>query len=83
MLSLIWAIIVGFIAGLIARALHPGDDKAGFIITTLLGIGGSLLATFAGRLLGLYFANEAAGFIVSVIGAIVVLVIYNLVRKKV
>lgn len=83
MLSLIWAIIVGFIAGLIARALHPGDDKAGFIITTLLGIGGSLLATFAGRLLGLYSANEAAGFIVSVIGAIVVLVIYNLVRKKV
>lgn len=83
MLSLIWAIIVGFIAGLIARALHPGDDKAGFIITSLLGIGGSLLATFAGRLLGLYSANEAAGFIVSVIGAIVVLVIYNLVRKKV
>ena len=83
MLSLIWAIIVGFIAGLIARALHPGDDKAGFIVTTLLGIGGSLLATYGGRMLGWYSANEAAGFIVSVIGAIVVLVIYNFVRKKV
>lgn len=83
MLSLIWAIIVGFIAGLIARALHPGDDKAGFIITTLLGIGGSLLATYAGRLLGWYSANEAAGFIVSVIGAVIVLAFYNLVRKKV
>ena len=83
MLSLIWAIIVGFIAGLIARALHPGDDKAGFIITTLLGIGGSLLATYGGRMLGWYSANEAAGFIVSVIGAVIVLAIYNLVRKKV
>nr|WP_298891625.1 GlsB/YeaQ/YmgE family stress response membrane protein [uncultured Acinetobacter sp.] len=83
MLSLIWAIIVGFIAGLIARALHPGDDKAGFIVTTLLGIGGSLLATYGGRMLGWYSANEAAGFIVSVIGAVIVLVIYNLVRKKV
>ncbi|MCJ8146891.1 MULTISPECIES: GlsB/YeaQ/YmgE family stress response membrane protein [Acinetobacter] len=83
MLSLIWAIIVGFIAGLIARALHPGDDKAGFIVTTLLGIGGSLLATYGGRMLGWYSANEAAGFIVSVIGAVIVLAIYNLVRKKV
>ena len=83
MLSLIWAIIVGFIAGLIARALHPGDDKAGFIVTTLLGIGGSLLATYGGRMLGWYSANEAAGFIVSVIGAVIVLVIYNSVRKKV
>ena len=83
MLSLIWAIIVGFVAGLIARALHPGDDKAGFIVTTLLGIGGSLLATYAGRLLGWYSANETAGFIFSVIGAIIVLVIYNFARKKV
>ena len=83
MLSLIWAVIVGFIAGLIARALHPGDDKAGFIVTTLLGIGGSLLATYGGRMLGWYSANEAAGFIVSVIGAVIVLAIYNLVRKKV
>lgn len=83
MLSLLWAIIVGFIAGLIARALHPGDDKAGFIVTTLLGIGGSLLATYGGRMLGWYSANETAGFIVSVIGAVIVLVIYNLVRKKV
>ena len=83
MLSLIWAVLVGFIAGLIARALHPGDDKAGFIVTTLIGIGGSLLATYGGRMLGWYSANEAAGFIVSVIGAVIVLAIYNLVRKKV
>lgn len=63
MWSLIVAIVVGFIAGLIARALHPGDNKAGFLLTTLLGIAGSLLATYGGRMLGLYANNVAAGFI--------------------
>ena len=82
MWSLIVAIVVGFIAGLIARAIHPGDDKAGFLMTTVLGIAGSLLATFGGRVLGLYGENSAAGFIASVIGAIVILFIYNLVTKN-
>ncbi|APV36919.1 MULTISPECIES: GlsB/YeaQ/YmgE family stress response membrane protein [Acinetobacter] len=82
MWSLIVAIVVGFIAGLIARAIHPGDDKAGFIVTTLLGIAGSLLATYGGRLLGLYSNNSSAGFIASVIGAIVILFIYNLITKR-
>lgn len=82
MWSLIVAIVVGFFAGLIARALHPGNDKAGFIVTTLLGIAGSLLATYGGRLLGFYGENSAAGFIASVIGAIIILFIYNLVVKK-
>lgn len=82
MLSLIWAIIIGFIAGLIARAIHPGEDKAGFIVTTLLGIAGSLVATYGGRLLGWYSENEASGFIASVVGAIIVLAIYNLISKK-
>ena len=82
MWSLIVAIVIGFIAGLIARAIHPGDDKAGFIVTTLLGIAGSLVATYGGRLLGLYSEGSAAGFIASVIGAIVILFIYNMVTKK-
>ena len=82
MWSLIVAIVVGFIAGLIARAIHPGDDKAGFIVTTLLGIAGSLLATYGGRLLGLYSNNSSAGFIASVIGAIVILFVYNLITKR-
>lgn len=82
MFSLIGAIIIGFFAGLIARAIHPGDDKAGFIVTTVLGIIGSLLATYLGRGLGWYDDGEAAGFIMSVIGAIVVLFIYNLVMRK-
>lgn len=82
MWSLIVAIVVGFIAGLIARAIHPGDDKAGFIVTTLLGIAGSLLATYGGRLLGWYGENSATGFIASVIGALVILFIYNMISKK-
>lgn len=82
MLAFIWAIIVGFIAGLIARALHPGHDKAGFIVTTLLGIVGSLVATYAGRALGWYAHNQASGFIASVVGAIVILVIYNFIRRR-
>ncbi|WP_347453335.1 GlsB/YeaQ/YmgE family stress response membrane protein [Acinetobacter thermotolerans] len=82
MWSLIVAIVVGFIAGLIARAIHPGEDKAGFIMTTLLGISGALLATYGGRLLGLYDEGSSAGFIASVIGAIVILFIYNLITKR-
>ena len=82
MWSLIVAIVVGFLAGLVARAIHPGNDKAGFVVTALLGIAGSLLATYGGRLLGWYGDNAAAGFIASVIGAIIILFIYNLVTKK-
>lgn len=82
MWALIVTIVIGFLAGLIARAIHPGNDKAGFIVTTLLGIAGSLLATYGGRMLGLYGENSAAGFIASVIGAIIVLFIYNFVSKK-
>jgi len=82
MFSLIGAIIIGFFAGLIARAIHPGDDKAGFIVTTALGIVGSLVATYGGQLLGFYANGASAGFIASVIGAIVVLFIYNLIVKR-
>lgn len=82
MWSIIVAIVIGFFAGLIARALHPGDDKAGFIVTTLLGIAGSLLATYGGQLLGLYNQGSPAGFIASVIGAVIILFIYAFVKKR-
>ena len=82
MLTLLGTIIIGFIAGLIARAVHPGDDQAGFIVTTLLGIAGALVATYAGRLIGWYGENDAAGFIASIFGAVIVLVIYNLIRRR-
>ena len=82
MLSLIGSIIIGFFAGLLARAIHPGDDKAGFLVTIALGIVGSLVATYGGQLLEIYPPGSSAGFIASVIGAIIVLVIYNFVSKR-
>jgi uncharacterized membrane protein YeaQ/YmgE (transglycosylase-associated protein family) len=80
--SIIGMIFVGLIVGLIARALKPGDDKMGWIMTILLGVGGSFLASYAGQALGWYKAGQAAGWIASVVGAIVLLVIYGLVTKK-
>lgn len=82
MFSLIGAIIIGFFAGLIARAIHPGDEKAGFLITTVLGVVGALLATYLGRALGWYADGQSAGFIMSVVGAVVVLFIYNMVTRN-
>jgi uncharacterized membrane protein YeaQ/YmgE (transglycosylase-associated protein family) len=82
MWSLIVAIVVGFVAGLIARAIKPGNNKAGFIVTTALGIGGSLVATYGGRALGFYGENATAGFFASVIGAIIILYLYNLISKN-
>lgn len=82
MLDYLWIAIVGFVVGLIARALHPGKDNIGIIMTAVLGIGGSFLATYLGQVLGWYKQGDAAGFIMSVIGAIALLVIYGLVVKK-
>jgi uncharacterized membrane protein YeaQ/YmgE (transglycosylase-associated protein family) len=81
-MSILGTIVVGFIVGLIARALKPGDDKLGLIMTTLLGIAGALVARYAGVAMGLYHEGEAAGWIASVIGAIVLLIIYGLVRGR-
>ncbi|SEJ65908.1 GlsB/YeaQ/YmgE family stress response membrane protein [Paraburkholderia diazotrophica] len=82
MLSLIGTIVVGLIVGLIARALKPGDDSMGLILTIIIGIAGSLLAGYVGRALGWYQPGQAAGWIASIIGAIVLLVIYHLVRRR-
>lgn len=80
--SIIGTIIVGLVVGLIARALKPGDDKLGWIMTILLGVGGSFLAQLAGQAMGWYQPGQAAGWIASVVGAIILLVIYGLVTKK-
>ena len=74
--------VVGFIVGLIARALHPGKDNLGIIMTAVLGIAGAFAATFIGQAVGFYKAGESAGWIMSVIGAIVLLIIYGFVAKK-
>jgi uncharacterized membrane protein YeaQ/YmgE (transglycosylase-associated protein family) len=81
-MSIIWTILIGFVVGLLAKMLTPGRDPAGFFITAAIGIAGSLLATFGGQALGLYQAGEPAGFIGSLIGAIVLLVLYHVVRRK-
>lgn len=81
-MGIIGTIIIGFIVGLLARFLKPGDDSMGFIMTVLLGIGGSLLATYGGQALGIYQAGQAAGFLGALVGAVVLLVIYGLISKK-
>ena len=81
-MSLIWAIIVGFIVGLLAKLVMPGRDPGGFIITAVLGIAGSLVATFLGRALGFYAPGEPAGFIASIVGAVILLAIYHMVRRN-
>ena len=81
-MSIVWTILIGFVAGLVARAIKPGDDSAGFIVTTLIGIAGSLIATYVGQAMGWYTAGEGAGFIASVVGAIVLLFIWGLLRRK-
>ena len=81
-MAIIWTILIGFIAGLIARALLPGTQAMGFFITAILGIVGSFVATYLGQALGWYRAGASAGFAASVIGAILVLVVYGLVVRK-
>lgn len=81
-MEIIGTIIVGFVVGLIARAVKPGNDKLGLIMTTILGIAGAFIARFAGQAMGLYAPNEPAGWIASVIGAVVLLFIYGMVKGR-
>lgn len=81
-MSIVWTILIGFVAGLVARAIKPGNDSMGFIFTAVIGIAGSLIATYLGQFLRLYRVGETSGFIASVIGAIVLLVIWGMVSKK-
>jgi uncharacterized membrane protein YeaQ/YmgE (transglycosylase-associated protein family) len=81
-MSIVWTILLGFFVGVVARFLHPGKENMGFIMTTLLGIVGSVVAGYAGQALGLYHAGQGAGFIGSVVGAVVLLFLYGLVRRK-
>lgn len=79
-MGILWTIVLGFVIGVIAKLLHPGKENMGFIATILLGIAGSFLAGIVGQALGWYQAGEGAGFIASVVVAIVLLVIYGKVR---
>lgn len=81
-MGIILTIFVGFIVGLFARAIIPGRDISGFIMTTLLGIAGALVGKFLGQGLGLYAEGESAGFFMSLIGAMIILFIYHEFLKK-
>ena len=83
-MSIIWTIVIGFIAGILAKFLHPGssNEPSGFILTVALGIAGSLVATYLGQALGWYRAGEGAGFIGAVVGAIILLVVWGFLAPK-
>lgn len=82
-MGIIGTIIIGFVAGLIAKFIMPGpNEPAGFIMTTILGIVGAFVATFLGQAIGWYGANQGAGFIGAIVGAIVVLAIYGFVMSR-
>ena len=81
-MGIIWTIVLGFIIGLIAKLVHPGKEHMGFIMTVLLGIAGSFLAGIIGQAIGWYKAGEGAGFIASIIVAIILLVIYGKIKGK-
>jgi uncharacterized membrane protein YeaQ/YmgE (transglycosylase-associated protein family) len=82
-MGIIWTIIIGFLAGVIAKFLSPGpNEPQGFILTTILGIVGAFVATYLGQAIGWYKAGEGAGLIGAVVGAIIVLLIWGMVTKK-
>lgn len=81
-MGIISMIVVGFIVGLIARAIMPGEQKLGWILTTALGIVGSIVAGYLGAALGLYAPGQGAGWIGSIVGALIVLFIYGLIARK-
>ncbi len=80
MLSLLWEMIIGLVVGVVAKFLMPGKDPAGIWITMIIGIAGSILATYLGQAIGWYQAGQGAGFIMSVAGAILLLLIYRVIR---
>ena len=81
-MGIIGTIVIGFLAGLIAKFLTPGRDPGGFIITTLLGIVGAVVASYLGQALGWYRAGEGAGFIGAIVGAVILLLIYRAVAGR-
>ena len=82
-MSILWTIVIGFVAGVVAKFLTPGtNEPAGFVLTTILGIVGAFVASFLGQALGFYGPGEGAGLIGAVVGAVVVLVVWGIVTKN-
>jgi uncharacterized membrane protein YeaQ/YmgE (transglycosylase-associated protein family) len=81
-MDLLWTLVVGLVVGALAKFIMPGRDPGGIIITILLGICGALLAKFLGQALGIYASGETAGFLGALVGAIILLWIYRMVRRN-
>ena len=79
---ILWALIIGLVVGAIAKFIVPGKDPGGIIVTSLIGVAGSFLATFLGQALGWYERGQAAGFLASVVGAILLLSVYHMFRRR-
>lgn len=81
-MGILWTILIGLVVGIVAKFLMPGRDPGGFIITAIIGILGSVLATYLGRFMGFYEIGQSAGFIAAVLGAIILLFLYRMVAGK-
>jgi uncharacterized membrane protein YeaQ/YmgE (transglycosylase-associated protein family) len=82
MFALLWEIIIGGVIGVVAKLLMPGRDPGGIFVTIIIGIAGSIGATFLGQLIGLYKQGQSAGFIMSVLGAVLILWLYRLIKRR-
>lgn len=80
-MHILWTIVIGFCAGIVAKLLMPGRDPGGFIITTLLGVAGAFLATYLGQAVGWYHPGQGAGFVGAVVGAFLLLALYHVFRR--
>jgi uncharacterized membrane protein YeaQ/YmgE (transglycosylase-associated protein family) len=82
-MSILWTIVIGFVAGVIAKLIHPGlNEPSGFILTTILGIVGAFAATYLGQAIGWYRADEGAGLIGATVGAVLVLFIWSMIARR-
>ena len=81
MFALLWELIIGLVVGAVAKFVMPGKDPGGIWITMLIGIAGSIVATYIGQAIGWYKAGQGAGFIMSVVGAVVLLLIYRVIKS--
>jgi len=80
-MHIIWTILVGLVVGIIAKFIYPGKENMGWILTIILGIAGAFVATYLGKLVGIYQPGQAAGFIGAIVGALILLFIYHLIKK--
>lgn len=82
MLALIWEILIGLVIGVVAKLIMPGKDPGGVLVTIIIGIAGSIGATFLGQMIGWYKQGQSAGFMMSVLGAVLILWIYRLIKSR-